>query len=204
MKVKVCGITNIEDAKFAIECGADALGFIFYEKSKRYIKPEIAKGIIASLPFFVMRIGVFVNEEIKKVNEVAKNIGLNAVQLHGDKLVEYCENITFPVIKVFSVDESFDYNLIKDYSNYQIMLDTFSNSEKGGTGKVFNWNNIPSEIRTKIILAGGISESNIEQIYRDVRPQAVDLSSSLEIEPGRKDHNKVKSFFTTLNNLRNQ
>lgn len=203
MKVKICGITNLEDAQLAVDCGADAVGFIFYEKSKRYITPSKANEIISSLPFLVLKVGVFVNEEIGKVNSIAKEIGLNAVQLHGNESIEYCKQISHPIIKAFRVNEDFDYSAIDQYSGYQIMLDTYSSKEHGGTGTSFNWENIPSQLKNKIILAGGISESNIEEIYKNVKPQAVDLSSSLEIEPGKKDSDKVKSFFNKLNNLRN-
>lgn len=192
----------MEDALLAIECGADALGFIFYEKSKRYIAPEKTKEIITSLPFFVVKVGVFVNERIEKVNKIAKDIGLNAVQLHGEETIEYCRQITHPIIKAFRVNNDFDYSVIEQYSEYQIMLDTYSSKEHGGTGSTFNWETIPPQLKNKIILAGGISENNIEEIYTNVKPEAVDLSSSLEIEPGEKDHNKVKSFFNKLNNLR--
>lgn len=203
MKVKVCGITNIEDAQLAIDCGADAVGFIFYEKSKRYIAPEKAKEIIESLPFFTLKVGVFVNEEIERVNSIATEIGLSAVQLHGNESLEYCNKIIHSVVKVFKVDNDFDYSIINDFMEYQIMLDTYSSKEHGGTGQSFDWNTIPAEIKNKIILAGGISENNIEEIYKNVKPQAVDLSSSLEIEPGRKDPEIVKSFFKQVNKLRN-
>jgi len=202
VKVKICGITNLGDAQLAVNCGTDALGFIFYERSKRYIAPEKAKEIIASLPFFVVKVGVFVNERVEKVNKIAKDIGLNAVQLHGNETIVYCKQITHPIIKAFRVDEDFDFYIIDQYSDYQIMLDTYSSKEHGGTGATFNWETIPAQLKKEIILAGGISENNIEEIYANVKPQAVDLSSSLEIEPGKKDHNKVKTFLNKLNNLR--
>lgn len=203
MKVKVCGITNFEDAKLCVDCGIDALGFIFYKKSKRYIEPENAKEIIDKLPIFVFKVGVFVNEEVKRVNQIANELKLNAVQLHGDEDLDYYHKINYPVIKAIRVDEDFNHNLEK-YSNYTILLDSKDEKEYGGTGQQFNWYLIPKISRDKIILAGGVSENNIEEIYNKIKPQAVDLSSSLEKEPGIKDHKKVKSFIRKLNKLRNQ
>lgn len=202
MKVKVCGITNIDDAKVCVDCGTDALGFIFYEKSKRNIEPGKAKKIIDTLPFFVFKVGVFVNEDAEKVNQIAKELKLNAVQLHGEEDLDYCKKINYPVIKAIRVDEKVNQNLEK-YSNYTILLDSKDEKEYGGTGQKFNWDLIPESLRNKIILAGGVSEENIAEIHNIISPQAVDLSSSLEKEPGIKDHEKVKSFFRKFNKLRN-
>lgn len=200
LKVKVCGITNLDDAKLCVDCGADALGFIFYKESKRYIEPDEAKKIIDKLPFFVLKVGVFVNENFENVNSTAKNIGLNAVQLHGNENLDYCGKINYPVIKAIRVDERLNENLEK-YSDYTILLDSKDAKEYGGTGKRFDWELIPENYLNKIILAGGVSEENIDEIFYRVKPQAVDLSSSLEKEPGRKDHKKVKSFFNKVNKL---
>lgn len=202
VKVKICGITNIDDAKLCVDCGADALGFIFYKESKRYIEPDEAKKIIDKLPFFVLKVGVFVNENLEMVNSIADEIGLNAVQLHGNESLDYCEKINYPVIKAIRVDEKLNKNL-ETYSNYTILLDSKDAREYGGTGKRFDWKLIPESYQRKIILAGGVSEENIDDIFNRVKPQAVDLSSSIEKELGIKDHEKVKSFFLKINNLRN-
>ena len=203
MKVKICGITNIDDAKLCVDCGADALGFIFYKNSKRYIEPDKAKKIIDSLPFFVFKVGVFVNEDVDRVNQIANELKLNAVQLHGDEDLNYCEKINYPIIKAIRVDNKLNKNLDK-YSKYTILLDSKYENEYGGTGQKFNWDLIPESSRNKIILAGGVSEKNIDDIFNRIKPQAVDLSSSLEKEPGIKDHEKVKSFFRKINKLRNK
>lgn len=203
MKVKICGITNIDDAKVCVDCGVDALGFIFYKKSKRNIEPDKAKMIIDSFPFFVFKVGVFVNEKVDRVNQIANELKLNAVQLHGDEDLNYCRKINYPVIKAIRVDDNLNENLQK-YSDYTILLDSKDQKEYGGTGQQFNWDLIPESSRNKIILAGGVSEENIEEIYNSIKPQAVDLSSSLEKEPGTKDHEKVKSFFRKINKLRNK
>jgi len=203
VKVKICGITNIDDARICDDCGADALGFIFFNKSKRYIEPDKAKMIIDSLPFFVFKVGVFVNEDVDRVNQIANELKLNAVQLHGDEDLNYCEKINYPIIKAIRVDNKLNENLDK-YSKYTILLDSKYENEYGGTGQKFNWDLIPESSRNKIILAGGVSEKNIDDIFNRIKPQAVDLSSSLEKEPGIKDHEKVKSFFRKINKLRNK
>lgn len=202
MKVKVCGITNLEDAKLCCDLGADALGFIFYEKSKRYINFEDASLIVSELPAFVSKVGVFVNEEATTVNHIAQSVGLTHVQLHGNEDQLHIDKINHPVIKAFRVSDNFDYSTLNYYSGCSILLDTFSDKEIGGTGLTFNWNTIPIEIRSKIILAGGVSEENIETIFNTIEPQAVDISSSLESETGKKDEAKLKNFFNIVNKLR--
>ncbi len=145
--------------------GADALGFIFYEKSKRFIGYDNAGEIIKQLPPFVFKVGVFVDEDIKKVNSVAKTIGLNAVQLHGNETPEYVDSISMPVIKSFRVDDNFDWTRIDEFRNCRILLDAFSPNEMGGTGNKFNWNFIPQKLKSKIILSGGISVANLEAVF---------------------------------------
>jgi phosphoribosylanthranilate isomerase len=203
MKVKICGITNYEDAKFCVESGADALGFIFYHKSKRYILPEKAKEIVSKLPAFVFKIGVFVNESLNAVNEIAEKVGLNIVQLHGDESSDYIELIKYPVIKSFRISPDFNFGSIEKYKNCNFLLDAYDENYFGGSGKVFNWDIIPQFLRSKIILAGGISEKNIQSIFENINPYAVDIASSLEKSPGIKDHKKIKSFFELYNSLRN-
>jgi phosphoribosylanthranilate isomerase len=202
LKVKVCGITNLNDALLCESSGADLIGFIFYEKSKRFINFEEAKQIIKKLSLFTIKVGVFVNESAHKINQAAEELRLNAVQLSGDENPELTDKIEAPVIKGFKVKEGFNFENINRYKNVTPLLDTFSDSEFGGTGKSFNWQIIPEKIRSKIFLAGGISIHNIEEVYRNIKPFAVDLSSSLENEPGRKDEIIVKDFFKKINQLR--
>lgn len=202
MKVKICGITNLEDAKLSYDLGADAIGFIFYQKSKRYIEPKEAKEIINQLPVFLQRVGVFVNESSKEINKIAKEIKLNLIQLHGEEPPEVIDDIELPVIKAFRVNENFDYSILSKYKNCSFLLDTFNENEYGGTGQQFNWRKIPSELKGKIILAGGISENNVGPIYKEINPYAIDVSSSIEIEPGKKDHKKLKQLFQKLYELR--
>ncbi len=191
MKVKICGITNTDDAQVAVKYGADALGFIFYEKSQRYIEPEDAKKIIDQLPFFILKIGVFVNESSTLVNDIAKQIGLNAVQLHGEESPAEVNEITLPVVKAFRVAEEFNYKTLDEYEDCTFLLDAFDSSEYGGTGKTFRWELIPEKYRSKIILAGGISVDNVGYVAERIKPQAIDVSSSIEDSPGKKNHKKL-------------
>ena len=202
MKVKICGITNIEDALLCCEYGVDAIGFIFYEKSKRYISFERAESISEQLPPFVFKVGVFVNEETEKVNRAAKQIGLNAIQLHGNESPEYIEKINYPVIKSFRINETFEWNTIDAFKNCNIMLDTFSTDQIGGTGKSFDWNLIPGKLRSRIILSGGITIDKLDTIFNEIKPAAIDLSSSLESSAGKKDEQKVIEFLKRFKELR--
>ena len=204
MKIKICGITNKEDALAAESFGADAVGFIFYNKSKRYVAPEQAEHIIKTLSLFTTKVGVFVNETFEIINKISKQTGINVVQLHGDEYPDIIKSILLPVIKAFRVDDNFDYNNLNQYQEYSILLDAYSENDYGGTGNKFNWEKIPFEIKHKIILAGGISSDNIEFIYKNINPAAIDLSSSLEITPGKKDKKKMEKFFNTVNLLRRQ
>ena len=203
MKVKVCGITNIRDALLCQSSGADALGFIFYKKSKRYVSPEIVSKFINQLSPFIIKAGVFVNESTEKINKLASELKLNCIQLHGDEVPGDVEKINLPVIKSFRITDNFNFSILEQYKNAYYLLDSFSGGEYGGSGNQFNWDLIPGEIRNKIILAGGISNKNIEMVYKNINPAAIDLSSSLEEKPGHKDEQKVKSFFEKFNSLRN-
>lgn len=202
MKVKVCGITNLEDAMLCCELGADALGFIFYEKSKRYINYEEASAIVSGLPVFISKVGVFVNEEASTINHIAQSVGLTHVQLHGNEDQLLVDKVNHPVIKAVRVKNNFDFTSLKLFSGCTILLDTFSDKEIGGTGLTFDWNTIPIDLRSKVILAGGVSVQNIETIYRTIKPQAVDISSSLESESGNKDRDKLIQFFSLVKILR--
>jgi phosphoribosylanthranilate isomerase len=201
MKIKICGITNLEDALLCESLGADALGFIFCKQSKRFVKPENAKEIVKQLSVFTLKVGVFVNTDSKTINDISKIAGLNLVQLHGDELPAQIEEINLPVIKAFRVNQQFDFKVLEEYKNCYYLLDTFSSTEFGGTGKTFNWDLIPQSIKGNIILSGGINSSNIHNVYTGVSPYAVDVSSSLEEYPGKKNIEKVKEFFNNLKGI---
>jgi phosphoribosylanthranilate isomerase len=202
VKVKICGITNIADALMCQNFGADALGFIFYKKSKRFISPYNAAKIIEELSPFVLKVGVFVDESEEEVNKVGKSVGLNAVQLYCQSDDLNTEKIHLPVIKAYRVTENFDFKLLQKQDKVFFLLDSFSKYLYGGTGKKFDWTIIPEKIKAKVILAGGVSIDNLDEIFYKVKPAAIDLSSSLEFEPGKKDRTKVKMFFKKLNEFK--
>ena len=202
MKVKICGITNLEDALMCENYGAHALGFVFYSKSKRFIEQEQAKIIINKLSPFTIKVGVFVNESIEVINYIAHKIKLNVVQLHGEESKKTINSVLFPSIKGFRINTDFDFSILSEYKNCHYLLDSHSEKDYGGSGQKFDWNLIPKEIKNRIILSGGISSNNLEQIKEEVNPLAIDISSSLEITPGKKDEHKVKEFFSIYNQLR--
>jgi phosphoribosylanthranilate isomerase len=202
VKIKICGITNSEDALQAESLGADALGFIFYKKSKRYREPTEVKLITKELSPLTTKVGVFVNESSVMINKISKAAGINVVQLHGNEEPATISKISLPVIKTFRIDDDFNFKQLENYNDYPILLDTHSNIEYGGTGQKFNWEMIPDNIRSKIILAGGISVENLDFVFKNIKPAGVDLSSSLETEPGKKDKEKMKEFFNKVNQLR--
>lgn len=202
MKVKICGITNAGDALFCEAMGADMLGFIFFNKSKRFIEYSAAEEIIGKLSCSTRKVGVFVNEKAEDVNKAAERLRLDMVQLHGDETPEEVSKISFPVIKSFRIKNEFDFSLLDSFKNARALLDSFAINQFGGTGKSFDWAVIPEKIKNRIILAGGVLASNLDNIYKSIKPYAVDLSSALECTPGKKDHAKVQEFFYVLNNLR--
>ena len=192
--VKICGITSLDDARAAVDAGADALGFNFYRPSPRYISPGATRGIIDQLPESVLKVGVFVNEDLISVASIVTEAGLSAVQLHGDESPEYCRALAGNyIIKVFRAGEDFD---SETYKVDAIMLDTNDDLLRGGTGRVFDWsiaqrtnNSVP-----KLFLAGGLSPENVADAITTVRPYAVDACSSLEEIPGRKNRARVRAF----------
>jgi phosphoribosylanthranilate isomerase len=203
MHVKICGITNLVDALLCQTYGADAIGFIFYPQSKRYIRPGDAAKVIDALSPLIMKVGVFVNETPDHINKIVLSTGLTAVQLHGDEKPEILKKLKRPLIKSFRVQNIFDFRQLTRYKGCSLLLDSYSPDDFGGTGMTFNWDLIPEKLRSKIILAGGVSAENIERIYKNIKPAAVDLSSSLEQFPGKKDPDKLKEFFLKIHQLRN-
>jgi len=196
IKIKICGITTLEDANAAVENGADALGFVFYPKSPRAVTPETAKSIISILPPFITAVGVFVDEDTDNIEKIASYSGLNAIQLHGSEPPESC-NINRNVIKALRVKDLSDLEVLSSYKTASAyLLDTYSPHEFGGTGHVFNWE-IAVEAKKfgRIILAGGLNPDNIEEAVQMVQPYGIDVSSGVEgPAKGKKDHNKIKLF----------
>jgi len=191
----------MEDARLAAELGADALGFIFYRESKRYIDPEIAKGIISSLPPFVTTVGVFVNQDLDEIVAIKDKAGIDAVQLHGDETPEFCSSVPLKVIKAIRVKDDLDEDRVAQYLVQAILFDTYSDVEYGGTGKSFNWEIIKDISNSgRIILSGGLSPDNVAEAIRAVSPYAVDVSSGVEDSPGKKDHMKLRKFIEAVKN----
>ncbi|MEC2259476.1 phosphoribosylanthranilate isomerase [Bacillus thuringiensis] len=195
MKVKICGIIDVETAKSACEYGADALGFVFAE-SKRKITPKRAKEIIQELPANVLKIGVFVNESVEVIQKIADECGLTHVQLHGDEDNHQIRRLNIPSVKSLGVTSGSDMKNAQGYEADYILFDSPKEKFHGGNGKTFSWEllgHIPKELQKKTILAGGLNALNIEEAIRIVRPYMVDVSSGVETE-GKKDVEKIKQF----------
>lgn len=194
-RVKICGITNLEDARHAAACGADALGFVFYSGSTRCIEPEQARRIIAELPPFITMVGLFVNELPARIRELVDYCGLDAVQLHGDEEPQQCSYPPCRVIKALRLRDSMDDEMYSAYQVSSLLLDAYVPDKYGGTGKRCDWDlaaRIALEYR--IILAGGLTPANVAEAVCQVRPYGVDVSSGVEKLPGKKDPEKVAMF----------
>ena len=194
LRVKICGITNVEDALAAVDYGADALGFIFFSKSPRYVTPERVKEIISSLPPLTTTVGVFVNEDPSRMREILEFTGIDMLQFHGEEPPDACKE--WPrVVKALRVRDFIDLKPLELYRVSAFLLDTYSPGQFGGTGQIFNWD-IAVEAKRfgRIILSGGLNPDNIEKAVQWVRPYAVDVSSGIEEEKGKKNLRKMKLF----------
>ncbi len=194
VKVKICGITNYDDALAAAEFGADALGFVFYKGSPRYITPEKAREIISRIPPFVATVGVFVDEKTERIEQLMEQVGLDAAQFHGHEPPEACL-IPKRTIKAIRVKEITDLEPMRHYKVGAFLLDTYSPGALGGTGQIFNWS-IALDARPmgRIILAGGLTPDNVAEAVLMVKPYGVDVSTGVELEKGIKDHEKMRLF----------
>lgn len=197
-RVKICGITNKDDAFKAIKFGADALGFVFYKKSPRFISPSRARNIISILPPFISTVGVFVNEKSGAIGDIAGFCGLTHVQLHGDEDPAFCrrmERYRVRPIKAFRISDTFDFGLIRKYEGISLLFDAWKEGVPGGTGETFNWDILrQADIRGSWILSGGLTPDNVSQAVGQLNPYAVDVSSGVESAAGIKDHHKMQSF----------
>ena len=195
--VKICGITNLEDALCAVDAGAGALGFNFYSPSPRYVDPENAREIIEKLPKRVLTVGVFVNEERERLKSIATEAGVAALQLHGDESSEYCAELRdWYLIKAFCVGEDFDPSVVVDYPVKAVMIDARHKTLRGGTGLLSDWS-VAKRIRElgkPLFLAGGLSPHNVREAITVVKPYAVDACSALEEQAGKKNHKSVEAF----------
>lgn len=199
VKIKICGITNLDDALSAEELGADALGFNFYKKSPRYIAPEKAAEIIAQLPPFILPVGIFVNEREEKIREIQALACLQAVQLHGDETPEFCQRFGNRVIKAFQVK---DKESLKHMAHFRVsayLLDSYRDGLRGGTGTTFDWHlAVVAKTFGRIVLAGGLAPENVAEAVRLVQPYGVDVAGGVEREKGIKDHVKMKKFINEV------
>ncbi|HBG60391.1 MAG: hypothetical protein A2Y03_00400 [Omnitrophica WOR_2 bacterium GWF2_38_59] len=203
VKVKVCGITNTEDALKAVYYGAYALGFIFYKKSPRYVSPSKARKIIEALPPFITPVGVFVDQKERAVIDVCRFTRINTVQFHGDETTVYCKRFKdLKIIKAFRVGAVFLPEEVKKYKVDAYLFDAYQKDAYGGTGEKFNWDLISKEKFDKpIILSGGLNPDNVKEAVGQVNPFAVDVSSGLETAPGIKNPRLIRSFFENISSF---
>jgi phosphoribosylanthranilate isomerase len=207
LKVKICGITNLEDASLAVNLGADALGFIF-APSPRQVSPETVRHIIGELPPFVKSVGVFVNEDPETIKDTMQFCGLDMVQMHGDEPPELCRRFMPGVIKALRIKDksNLEYVLAYKAAVRALLLDTYSEKSAGGTGRTFDWD-LAIEIKgigIPIILAGGLGPSNIQEAVSRVRPYAVDVNSGIEKRPGKKSKSLMEELFEKIDRIRSQ
>ncbi|HEV2456282.1 MAG TPA: phosphoribosylanthranilate isomerase [Verrucomicrobiae bacterium] len=202
-KVKICGITNPADAQAAVAAGADALGFIFYEKSPRFVQLPEAEAINSRLAPFIMRVGVFVNAPEEFVFSAIRGCGLTLLQFHGDESPEYCGQFGIMTMKAFRVHGPETLERIPEYATDAYLLDAYSSTTLGGTGERFNWDLAVQAQRfgKPIFLAGGLTAENVAGAIQKVRPFGVDVSSGVEIAPGKKDHEKIKAFISAARSV---
>lgn len=202
--IKICGITNQEDALKAASLGVNALGFVF-APSPRQVKPQEAKKIIQLLPPFLSKVGVFFNQPYGEVAEIIRYCGLDTVQLHGEESPEYCEALPVPVIKGFRVGKRESLNSLPDYKVAAFLLDTYSKEQAGGTGRTFDWN-LAKEVKQygPVILAGGLNPENINLAIQEVQPYGIDVSSGIELRPGKKDPLKLVKLVEKIRRQENE
>ncbi len=201
-KIKICGITNSTNALEASRLGVDALGFVFFSESPRYIEPKKARAIINLLPSFVLRVGLFVNAPKEEVLLAINESRVNMLQFHGDEDENFCNQFNLPYIKAISFKDGI--NLLEYCHLYNsssaILIDTFSHKMRGGTGKTFNWDLLPKQLPLPIIIAGGLDSENVSSLINSVNPYGVDVSGGVEIAKGIKDHSMMKNFVLGVNN----
>lgn len=195
-RIKICGITRVEDAQAAVQYGADAIGLVFYPPSPRAVAVSDAARIVKSLPPFVTVVGLFVNQEPAEITRILAEVPLDLLQFHGDESPEACEGFGRPWIKAIRMRP--DTDLPAQAEVYAaasgLLLDTYQAGVPGGTGQVFDWSRIPTDLCRQIILAGGLDSENVTQAVLSVHPYAVDVSGGVEAAKGIKDKSKIKAF----------
>jgi phosphoribosylanthranilate isomerase len=203
IRIKICGITSLEDAQLAVELGANALGFIFYSKSPRNVSIQAAANICAALPPFVSRVGVFVNEIEYTIEKVLQECGIDTLQFHGDEPPGFCQKFPAKSIKAFQLQNEESLRQISDYDVDAWLLDSYSPDVRGGSGKVFNWDLAieAKKLGKPIILSGGLTPDNVVSAVQKIQPYAIDVSSGVELSPGKKDADKLRAFFKACRSL---
>jgi phosphoribosylanthranilate isomerase len=196
-QVKICGITNRDDAHVAAEAGADMIGLIFYPPSPRYVTPEQARTIVESVPPTLPAAGVFVNETWETVSRVAQESGIQIVQLHGEESPEMCRQLPWRVVKTFRFSAHVRPEMMADYAVEAFLIEGFHASFYGGVGSRADWQQVATlHAYGRIILAGGLTPDNVQEAIRVVQPYAVDVGSGVEAAPGKKDWQKVRAFIS--------
>ncbi len=197
-RIKICGITSVEDAQAAVDAGADAIGLVFYAKSPRYATPEQAAAIARAVGPFVTTVGLFVDAGRSEVEAVLAQVPLQLLQFHGSESPAFCASFQRPFIKALRMADGVDVSTVErefaEAGASGLLLDSYNPDTHGGTGETFAWERIPAERRLPLILAGGLSPDNVGAAVKTVRPYAVDVSSGVEIAPGRKDSAKIAAF----------
>lgn len=195
-------MTNLKDALSAVESGADAVGFIFYKKSPRFVSEKDAKKIAAALPPFVNRVGVFVNETVERIERISKSCRLDTIQLHGDESPAFCRKIGGKVIKAIRVKNSQSIRSMAAYPVDGFLLDAYNEKTRGGTGETFDWSLVRQAKKFgPILLAGGLAASNVREAIKKARPYAVDVCSGVEKSPGKKDPKKIAAFVRAVRSI---
>lgn len=204
IRVKVCGITNLEDALKVVYYGADAIGFIFHKKSPRYVSPSKARKIIEGLPPFVTPVGVFVNQKERAVRDVCKFTRISTVQFHGDEDTVYCKRFKdFKIIKAFRIGLDFSPMMVNKYKVDAVLFDAYQEDLYGGTGKTFKWDLIKNEkVNKPVILSGGLNPENIFEGIETIKPFGVDVSSGVEKMPGIKNPKLIRAFFEAIKTVK--
>ncbi|SDZ90346.1 phosphoribosylanthranilate isomerase [Microbulbifer marinus] len=202
MQVKICGITNIEDATAAVAAGADALGLVFYPSSPRHVDVDTAATIAAAVPPFVTLTGLFVDAAAADVEAVLTKVPLNLLQFHGRETAQYCEQFRRPYIKALRMKDGLDVHAAMDGHPRArgFLLDAYRPGVPGGTGETFDWQRVPQDSGRAIVLAGGLQPDNVALAIAAARPQAVDVSGGVEASPGKKDPQKVAAFIRAAKN----
>jgi phosphoribosylanthranilate isomerase len=198
INIKICGITNIKDAKYISNFNIWALGYVFYKKSLRYLKPEKAAEIIKVIKKKnpnILHIGVVVNEDYKNLNKIVCTSKIDMIQFHGDEDLKFCKEFKFPFIKAIRLFSSDDLKFLKSWQNFakHILIDSYDKDKRGGTGKICDWN-LAQKINIPYILAGGLNIQNINKALQFLKPFALDISSGVEKSPGIKDYDKIKQI----------